>query len=189
MSVFNNGLYDAVFEVASEQAQYEEIDANFQAFQESYNQSVVNWGNLGTTYTLVPTVETVDSGAPQVLSYALGLPKGVYICWMDATFTGSNPATGYLGCQLTSDDGQTTIDPNSNTQAEFSSSFTWLQTNTSNNNNNFLSHQHVGVLNGLSPLYDEYEFTNILFFAKCDTASEGGQYGMTDSHIYITRIK
>jgi len=188
MSVFNNGLYDAVFDIASEQTQYELLEGQFQLFQEAYNEQVADWNVIGTLNTLVPTVETVDSGASQELALITGLPKGIYICWIDGVFTGSNPATGYLGCQLLNDDG-TTIQPDANTQAEFSESFTCLQSNSDNNNNNQLAHQHIGVMDGTSPLYDTNEFTNIQLFAKCDTATESGQYGMTNSHIYIYRLK
>jgi len=187
MSVFNNGLYDAVFDVVSEQTQYELINGQFQSFQETYNATVVKWNVIGASTTLVPTVETVDSGEAQELSVIYGLPKGIYICWIDAVFTGI-PATGYLGCQLLNDDSST-IQPDSNTQAEYSESFTCLQSNTDNNNNTELAQQHIGVLDGLSPLYVSNEFTNIQFFANCDTASGGGQYGMKDSHIYIYRLK
>jgi hypothetical protein len=191
MSVFNNDLYKKTFNVADEQTQYDLLLGQFETFTEGYNAELEMWNAIGTSATYSATPETIGSGLPQVLVDPIQLPIGVYLVYVSGTATANgdnSPSVLGFFAQLLNDDG-TSIQPDTNDQAEFCRSDFYLQQNDGNNNNSIIAHQHVCVMNGFNPLYSANEYTNIEVGCKISNAGNIGTCTPANLSVSVTRLK
>lgn len=191
MSVFNNDLYKKTFDVAGEQTQYDLLLGQFNSFTETYNAEVEKWNAIGTTVEYPTTAETVNTKTPQVLVDPIQLPIGVYLVYVSGTATANgdnSPFALSFFAQMVNDDG-TSIQPDTNPQAEFCRSTFFLQANDGNNNNSIIAHQHVCVLNGFNSLYSANDYTNIEIGCEGENAGEIGTYTPANLEVRITRLK
>ena len=186
MSVFNNGLYNLVVNVASEQTQYDDLETQFVAFETAYNTAETEWNLIGVTDTPTPTTSTQDSGVSQIWIPKTVFGKGVYLVYMSCilTATGDHPWELNLWAQLYHDDG-TAEDYTTELQAEYGSSSYYGQGNNGNNNTTQIAHQAIYVLNGNNALYAADENTNIRVGCYGINTLGEGTYTISNA---ITRI-